>query len=92
MGKYDPLKRYLEGQEANVVEATFGQLESILGFALPQSAYKHQAWWANESHGSHSHSRSWQDAGWETRGVNTARRNVRFERRSVEQGKSHHGY
>ena len=32
-------------------------------------------------HGSHSHSRSWQEAGWETCQVNTERRTVRFERR-----------
>lgn len=80
MGKYEPLKRYLEGQSTDSVDANFAQLEAILGFSLPQSAYRHQAWWANEAHGSHSHSRSWQDAGWETRQVNTSHHTVRFER------------
>jgi hypothetical protein len=81
MSKYEPLRRYLEGQAADSVNADFAQLERILGFPLPPSAYRHQAWWANEAHGSHSHSRSWQDAGWETSLVNTARKTVRFQRR-----------
>jgi hypothetical protein len=81
MGKYDPLRRYLEGQDADVIEVTFSQLESILGFPLPRSAHDHQAWWANETHGSHSHARSWQEAGWETRGVNPSVGKVRFQRR-----------
>jgi hypothetical protein len=81
MGKYEPLRRYLESQAADSVNANFTQLEQILGFPLPQSAYRHQAWWANEAHGSHSHSRSWQDAGWETSLVNTAHKTVRFQRR-----------
>lgn len=82
MGKYDPLRHFLEDQRADVVEASFEELESILGFPLPRSAYKHQAWWANETHGSHSHARSWQAAGWETRAVNTGAGKVRFERRN----------
>lgn len=81
MGKYDPLSHYLKAASKDVIEASFEQVEKILGFQLPQSAYRHQAWWANETHGSHSHARSWQDAGWETRQVNTERRRVRFERR-----------
>lgn len=81
MGKYDPLCHYLKAANTDAIEASFEQVEKILGFSLPQSAYRHQAWWANETHGSHSHARSWQDAGWETSQVNTARRSVRFERR-----------
>lgn len=82
MGKYEPLRRYLERQSVDSLIADFSQLEAVLGFPLPQSAYRHQAWWANEAHGSHSHSRSWQDAGWETSMVSTANRTVRFQRRA----------
>ena len=85
MGKYEPLRRYLENQSSDSVNANFSQLEKILGFPLPKSAYRHQAWWANESHGSHSHSRSWQDAGWETSMVNTSHKTVRFQKRSPVQ-------
>lgn len=81
MSKYEALSRYLEMASENSFETNFSRIEAILGFALPQSAYRHQAWWANETHGSHSHSRSWQEAGWETCQVNTARKTVRFERK-----------
>ena len=81
MGKYDPLAHYLSRIEGESVDVSFSQVEKILGFQLPNSAYRHQAWWANESHGSHSHSRSWQEAGWDTCQVNTTQRTVRFERR-----------
>jgi hypothetical protein len=80
MGKYEPLRKFLETSNSDAMDVSFTQLERILGFPLPNSAYRHQAWWANETHGSHSHSRSWQDAGWETRQVNTNRKTVRFER------------
>lgn len=82
MGKYEPLTRYLERSARDSVDVDFSQIEDILGFALPKSAYRHQAWWANQSDGSHSHARGWQDAGWETRLVNLARQTVRFERKS----------
>jgi hypothetical protein len=80
MGKYQPLKHFLDGAESNSIDTDFAQVEKILGFPLPQSAYRHQAWWSNEQHGSHSHSRSWQDAGWETSRVDLAARKVRFQR------------
>ncbi|WP_295631254.1 type II toxin-antitoxin system VapB family antitoxin [Novosphingobium sp.] len=81
MGKYDPLARYLNQADGESIDASFAQVEAVLGFKLPDSAYRHQAWWANQTNGSHSHSRSWQGAGWDTCQVNTARRTVRFERR-----------
>ena len=81
MGKYDPLAHYLGHAREEGIDASFAQLEKILGFRLPDSAYRYQAWWANETHGSHSHSRSWQEAGWETCQVNLPRKTVRFERR-----------
>ena len=81
MSKYEPIRKFLEGADTEGIDFSFMQLEGILGFELPKSAYRHQAWWANELHGSHSHARSWQEAGWETCQVNTSRRTVRFERR-----------
>ena len=81
MGKYEPLKHFLSQASSDSIDADFAQVEKILGFALPQSAYRHQAWWANELHGSHSHARSWQEAGWETSRVDLASKKVRFHRR-----------
>lgn len=81
MGKYEPLSKFLGGRPDDSIDAEFAQVEQILGFPLPQSAYRHQAWWANELHGSHSHARSWQEVGWETSKVDLAARKVRFTRR-----------
>jgi hypothetical protein len=88
VGKYEPLRRYLENVEGDSWDARFSDLEGILGFELPGSAHRYSAWWANESHGSHSHSRSWQDAGWATSEVNLEGRQVRFLRKRSQRGGS----
>ena len=44
-GQYGSLFSYLENRYADVVVLTFGQIEDLLGFALPQPARTHLAWW-----------------------------------------------
>jgi hypothetical protein len=44
-GKYGVLYRYLEHRYADVIVLTFGQIEDLLGFALPQLARTQQTWW-----------------------------------------------
>jgi len=58
--------------------ASFSEIESILGFPLPPSARKFNAWWENETRGSHSHARSWLSAGWRTRNLNLTGETVEF--------------
>jgi hypothetical protein len=60
-GPYESLYQYLEKRYANLVVLTFGQIEDLLGFALPASARTHQEWWTNDDppDGQHAHSRSW---------------------------------
>ena len=58
--KYDALRDYLNDQTAPTVTLTFGQIEKILGFALPDSAHRHAAWWAD---GGHAWSRAWTSCG-----------------------------
>jgi len=67
-GKYEKLYRHLTGLTAWEWRATFGEVEAILGFILPNSARSYTAWWANDS--SHSYARAWLAAGWETSSVN----------------------
>ena len=88
MGKYEPLRRHLESLSEDSWEVPFAEIETLLRFPLPASAHRHSAWWANESHGSHSHSRSWQDAGWETSGVDLRKKRVRFRRGRKVGGRS----
>ncbi len=80
MGKYDPLAQYLTGLENESWDAGFADIERVLGFTLPDSAYNYPAWWANQD-GHHSQTRGWREAGWETSQVDLQRRRVRFIRR-----------
>jgi hypothetical protein len=44
-GQYRSLYQYLEHRYANTVVLTFGQIEDLLGFTLPDRARTEQAWW-----------------------------------------------
>lgn len=79
--KYRSLYEYLLQCPQESVILTFNQMEDILGFPLPPSAWKHNAFWANNVKG-HSHCRSWVDAGFKTVDVssNTIEQRVHFQR------------
>lgn len=67
MGKYSKLGVYLQSATNDVVKLTFGEIEEILVFPLPQSAREHQVWWANSGH-SHTHAiDGWLSIGWKAR-------------------------
>ncbi len=83
MGKYEPLTRYLSGLDNETWEAEFSEIERVLGFDLPDSAYSYPAWWANQD-GHHSQTRGWRDAGWETCNVNLPAKRIRFVRRDAK--------
>ena len=76
--KYDPLYDHLANNPETVIALSFSEIERILGFALPASARRHQAWWANEREGTHSHARSWLEASYKTQGVDLNAQTVRF--------------
>src|SRR5436190_23318500 len=46
-GQYLLLYKYLENRYADTVVLTFGQIESLIGFALPNQARLNQQWWTN---------------------------------------------
>lgn len=79
MSKYQPLERFLTGLDVQHWRVTFAEIEAILGFSLPKSAYHYPAWWANDATG-HSHARAWLDAGWKTENVDIAGRKVTLVR------------
>ena len=64
MSKYLPLRDYLLRSGKSRITLRFNDIEKILGFSLPHSAYIHRAWWANDS--SHTHARN----GWLAAGYN----------------------
>ena len=79
-GKYTPLYRYLITRTSFCWRASFGEIETVLGFDLPASARRHPAWWANQDGGGHSHARAWREAGWKTREVDLKAETLVFER------------
>jgi hypothetical protein len=46
-GKYRTLYEYLDKRYANTVVLTFGQVEDLLGFSLPDLASTDPAWWTS---------------------------------------------
>lgn len=79
MSKYGPLLKFLGTLEKTEWPATFGEVETILGFSLPPSAYHYPAWWANDAKG-HSHAAAWLDAGWRTRDIDIPGRRLTLVR------------
>jgi hypothetical protein len=83
MGKYDPLRRFLENAALGTSEITlsFAQIEQILDDTLPNSARNYRAWWANPSSSrDHPYAQAWLAVGWEVDTVDQKREWVRFRR------------
>ena len=78
MSKYEPLPQFLASVGGAAHRMSFREIERILGFKLPKSAYEHEAWWSNNATG-HSHARAWMKFGWRTQGVDLTERKVTFE-------------
>jgi hypothetical protein len=77
--RYEPLRAYLDASAERAVTMRFAELETLLGRALPASARRHTAWWAN---GGHPQANAWLDAGYEVVTKDLREGWVRFEKRS----------
>jgi hypothetical protein len=66
-----------EGIEA--VTLSFKDIEALIGGKLPQSAYTHRAWWANDST-SHVQSKQWLKVGWRVATADVQAELIIFER------------
>src|ERR1043165_3046644 len=82
MGVYDPLSEYLRRNGGASIPMSFAQVEAAAGHKLPQSAYKHRPWWANEERG-HSHAKAWLSAGYQTEHVDMQGKKLVFRRVSA---------
>ena len=86
-GKYGTLYRHLVERTSDEWRATFSEIETVLGFGLPNSARVHRPWWANQGErGGHSHALAWEMAGWKTANVDMAGERVVFVRERLPQG------
>jgi hypothetical protein len=83
MSKYEPLPQFLASVGGKAHRMTFGEIERILGFKLPGSAYQHEAWWSNNATG-HSHARAWLKFGWRTEAVDLKGKKVTFHRQAPQ--------
>lgn len=80
MSKYRKLTEYLEALDRPRWTGTFAEIETILGFKLPKSAYSYPAWWANQAGEGHSHCAAWKSIGWRTESLDLSKRQVSFSR------------
>ena len=79
MGKYYPLKEYLENQlieRGSSVTLSFDEIETIIGDHLPKSASVYDEWWENSFN--HSQAKSWRSAGYETTDINANKKRKRM--------------
>jgi len=77
-GKYLPLYEFLRNTSDRTVRLSYSEIERLLGFKLPASAYNHKAWWSNSF--SHSQAHAWLNAGWYTE-LGYSSKDVTFERK-----------
>ncbi|MGB2872348.1 DUF7662 domain-containing protein [Psychrobacillus psychrotolerans] len=66
--KYLQLQQFLKTNSSECITLSFENIEQVLGFKLPNSAYKYSAWWSNNI-GSHTQAHSWIDVGYKTQSV-----------------------
>ena len=86
MSKYTKLTEYLKTLDSRRWTANFAEIETILGFKLPKSAYNYAAWWANQAGDGHSHCAAWKNIGWRTEGLDLSKRQVSFSRPDEKTG------
>ena len=82
MSKYEPLHAYLAGLDDDRWRASFADVETILGFPLPDSARTHAAWWSNSKQSSAA-AWVWLDQGWRTEKLDLVAGRVTFWRGGV---------
>lgn len=73
--KYQPLHALLSRQSAEIT-LSFEDIEHILGFKLPNSAYTYEVWWSNDSN--HSQAISWLKCNMRSENLNLRTKHVTF--------------
>lgn len=79
VGKYREHSSWLAHQERDRIDVTFGQVEEIIGFPLPASARRHNAYWSGGQPGS-TVGNAIRDAGWRAANLNLTGERVTLER------------
>ncbi|MDD9798062.1 MAG: hypothetical protein OXT03_02985 [Alphaproteobacteria bacterium] len=75
MGKYDVFEEYLN----RPISMSFREIERVLGFSLPPSAYTHREWWSNNP-SNNTLTKAWLNAGYRTEQVDMKAQKLVFRR------------
>ena len=78
-GTYRLLQKYLEDRYADKVVLSMGQIEDLLGFALPAHARTDSEWWTSAEQALAPQSEAWRSSN-RTARPNLTAGNVAFER------------
>ena len=81
-GRYQRLYSHLCSLPDQEWKVSFADIETVLGFELPESARLHRPWWSNQIDG-HSQAIAWMAAGWETAEVDVRGETLLFRRRQT---------
>jgi hypothetical protein len=81
--EYQVLCDYLRDRHANRIVLTFSEIESLLGFSLPEDARAQSTWWDAVPAGSPSVHAAWTLAG-RTPTANLMAQTVAFERHATK--------
>ena len=79
MRDYSKLGGYLQRIGRSAVTLSFSQISEIVG-SLPPSAYKYQAWWANQVNNHHPQTKACRDFGFRTEGLDIPGRKITFRK------------
>lgn len=78
MSKYKPLIDFLKNIKNDNYKFSFVDIEKIIGQKLPNSAYRHDAWWANDL--THVQMKDMIQSGWKISNIDLKNRQVEFTR------------
>ncbi len=75
--KYQPLQDYLRGSSQNEIILTFKEIEDIINYTLPKSAWTKKAWWSNRTKGAWQ-SLAWMEIGYRVENLDLEKETVTF--------------
>lgn len=83
---YSPFTNFIKSQKNDSISCTFKQIEQILGKSMPNSAYKHLAWWSNSP--THPLMKEVLGVGWMSKKPDLDKKMVSFYKDSLAKQKS----
>lgn len=79
MSKYAPFGEFLAKQKGDHIRLSFDQVEKVIGFKLPKSAYLERTWWSNNPD-NNVMTKVWRRAKFRTTSVDMEKRVIVFVR------------